>query len=177
MVFKVFVAYTVVAAVIAIRYGYVAATKSDGRPKVRARFIASLAFCSWIGLSPALWILYDRTRPIFEAQGTIESIQVLDGSSQRYSANVRVRVAEGAEVQIHVSDRSAFLHPGEQLKVRYRGDTGELMNATFYAPNGQKEGVLNSTRLLSQLAMLLVAMVCMWASIRKYRRDWQEVES
>jgi hypothetical protein len=63
------------------------------------------------------------------------------------------------------------MRPGQDLTVRYRGDSGELISATFYEPDGKQEGELHSTRILSQVGLLLIALFCAWASLRKYRRD------
>ena len=51
------------------------------------------------------------------------------------------------------------------------------MNAQFYDGNGKQEGVLNSTRVLEETIILAVGLICVWASIRKYRRDPEGSES
>jgi hypothetical protein len=155
----------------AVYFGYVAATESEGQRKSKSRLIASLIFSSWFFLSAAAWFLYDRTRPIFEISGTLESLRVLSSDSRHYSAYMRIATSTGGEIMIHISDRSTEFQPGQRLDVRYRGDTGELIDASFYSNVGQKQGVFHSSSTFSQLVGMAIGLFCIWASIRKYRRD------
>jgi hypothetical protein len=168
---RVFLIYSAAAALVVLRYGYLAATESSGGRKGRAQLVASLAFCSWLATIAVLWLGYDRTRPAYEFVGKIESVRVLDSYSRHYSAFATIRTLNGGEIQVHYSDSSRFMRPGQDLTVRYRGDSGELISATFYEPDGKQEGELHSTRILSQVGLLLIALFCAWASLRKYRRD------
>jgi len=162
---------TIAAAVLVIAFGYIAATESESGRKGRARLIASLAFCSWLGIAPLLWLLYDRSLPILEFQGSIVRVDVRNSSSRYYSAYLQIHTTLGGDVTVHASDRSPFIRPGQGLFVRYRGDTGELVKATFYTPNGKQEGVLRSSRAFGQIIVILIAIFCAWASIRRYRHD------
>jgi hypothetical protein len=157
--------------VIASYCGYIAATESESPRKAKCRLVASLLFSSWFFLSAGLWMLYDNTRPIFEFNGTIESVQIFNSSSKHYSANLKIQTADGGEVSIHVSDRSPYLQPNQRLWIQYRGDTGELIKASFMTESGQPRGVLRSTSTFSQIIGIVVGLFCIWASIRKYRRD------
>jgi hypothetical protein len=165
-----FLICTVVAAAVVTRFGYIAATEGNGPRQCRAHLTASLAFCFWFALAPILWFVYDSSLPIFEFQGTIVSVDVRDSNSRRYSAYLQIHTTSGDEITVHASNSSPFLRPGEIVNVRYRGNTGELIKATFYTQDGKQEGVLQSTRTLSQLGLFLIALFCTWASIRRYRR-------
>ena len=72
---------------------------------------------------------------------------------------------------VHASDRSEFFRPGQLLKIRYRGDTGELIKAYFYSADGKQEGIDQSTTNFSGIVLFIIGLFCTWASIRKYRRD------
>jgi hypothetical protein len=170
LLFKTFVVYTATALLVAIRYGYIAATESDGARKNNAGLIASLLFSSWLCLASLLWFSYDQSLPVFELQGTIGSVQILNSYNRHYSAYVQIHTTEGGDIKVHYSDRSSLMNVGEKIKVRYRGDTGELINATFYTPDGKKVGVLNGTRTFQQAGMFLAGAFCVWASFKKYRR-------
>ena len=84
---------------------------------------------------------------------------------------MRIATSTGGEIMIHISDRSTEFQPGQRLDVRYRGDTGELIDASFYSNVGQKQGVFHSSSTFSQLVGMAIGLFCIWASIRKYRRD------
>ena len=160
-----------------LRFGFVAATESDSRRKATARLIASLIFSSLVCLAPVAAFLYDWSLPIVEFTGKIDSVQVRNSSSRYYSAFLHIAIADGGGITVHASDRSAGFLPGQELKVRYRGDTGELIQATFYAPDGSKQGTSNRTLPFSRLVLLLCGLFCIWGSLRKYRRDPQGHES
>jgi hypothetical protein len=162
---------TAIVFLITLNCGYIAATESTGQRKAKSRLAASLLFSSWFFLSATLWMLYDKTRPVFECNGTIESVHVLNSSSKHYSASLKLRISAGGEISIHVSDRSPYLKPGQRLLVQYRGDTGELIKADFVTEAGQQQGVLRSTSTFEQIVGMAVGLFCIWASVRKYRRD------
>ncbi len=155
----------------AVYFGYVAATETEGPRKAKSRLSASLIFCSWFFLSAAAWFLYDKTRPIFEFSGTLESLRVLSSDSRNYSAYMRIATSTGGKITIHTSDRSTGFQPGQRLDVRYRGDTEELIDARFDSNIGEKQGVFHSTSTLSQFLGMAIGLFCIWASIRKYHRD------
>jgi hypothetical protein len=154
-----------------LRFGFVAATASDSPRKAKARLIASLAFSFWFCVTPVILFIYNQSLPIFEFTGKINSVHVQDSSSKHYSADLRIGIPSGGAITVYASDRSPFFRSGEQVKVRYRGDTGELVKAFFYARDGSQEGIFNSTSTLAQLFTLLVGSFCVWASLKKYRRD------
>lgn len=84
---------------------------------------------------------------------------------------MRIATFAGGEITIHTSDRSTKFQPGQRLDVRYRGDTGELIDASFYSNIGQEQGVFHSTSTFSQLVGMAIGLFCIWASIRKYRHN------
>lgn len=124
-------AYLCLAGLVVVVFGYVAATASAGRRKGRARLIAALAFSSFFLISPALWTFYESRLPVFEADGVIAAVRVRDGSSRHFSAQLWIRTQDAGEISIHVSDRNPAWHVGQRLKVRYYGDTGELIRANL----------------------------------------------
>jgi hypothetical protein len=169
--FKLFLIYTAVAALVAIVCAYIAGVGPEGKRKLRAYLIASLLFSSWICVVALLRILDYYNHPAFEFRGTITSVHVRNADSRRYSANLRIHTTSGGNIEVHVSDHSKYLRPGERVDVRYRGDTRELIKARFYSQDGKQEGVLQSSLPFSQTLFLLVGLFCVWASLRKYRRD------
>jgi hypothetical protein len=156
---------------LAIRYGVIAATESDGPRKGKARLIAT-GLVGLVFLLPALaTILYNRSLPIFEFEGQVESVQVLHGDSRHYSAFLQIRTLSGGETTVHASDRSNGFRTGEHIKVRYQGDTGELLKASFYAPDGTQEGVFNGTSTWPPYFALLFGLFLIWGAFRQHRRD------
>jgi hypothetical protein len=177
IIFRVFAAYTAIAAIVAIRYGYVAATESDGPRKSKALLIASLLFSSWFCLEPAISYFYDSTLPIFDFRGRITAVDVRDSSSRHYSAYIRIHTDSGGDIMVHASDGSEFFRPGQLLEIRYRGDTGELIRAHFYSADGKQEGIDQSTINFGRIVLFIIGLFCTWASIRKYRRDPEGAET
>jgi hypothetical protein len=164
-------AATAAALILACYLGYVAATESDGPRKIKASFAASLTFSLWFFLLTLAWFVYDKTRPIFQFDGTIESIQVLSSDSRHYSAYFKVETANGGEVSLHASDRSSLFRVNQRVQVRYRGDSGELIEARFLTKDGQQEGEIQSSLILEQIAGMLAGAFLIWATARKYRRQ------
>jgi hypothetical protein len=177
IIFTIFKIGTVLALLTVARYGWIAATESDGPRKARARLIASLLFSSSLCIAPMLKFFYDESLPIFEVNGKIDSVNVRNSSSKYYSAYMQIQTNSGGDVVVHASDRNERFHIGQQVKVRYRGETGELVKAYFYSNDGSQEGVFNNTLILSEVSLFLVGIFCVWASIRKYRRDPEGSES
>ena len=169
--FDLFWIETAIAILLVIWYGFVAATENDGPRKGNAYLIASLAFSSWFCISPLLRSLYDAGLPVFEFEGTISSVHVHDSTRKRYSANVQIHTTLGGDIDVHVSDRSDALRVGQNVKVRYRGDTGELISATFFGADGKQNGALKSTSNFQRTLSILLGLFLIWASLRKFRRD------
>ena len=159
------------ALVVVVYCGYIAATESTSLRTIRAKFITYLTISLWFCAASLFWILYDATRPIFELQGSIASVDVRDSDSRHYSAFILIHTTTGGDITVHASGRSDFFHAGQLLKVRYRGDTGELVRAQFYTPSGTPQGVFQDSSILNKSGGMLVGLVCIWASIRKYHRD------
>ncbi len=90
------------------KYGYVAATASDGLRKGRARLIAGLAFCSWFIVLPVLWTIYEANLQVFEFEGNITSVDVRNHQSSHYSANLAIATTLGGTISVHTSDPSEF---------------------------------------------------------------------
>jgi hypothetical protein len=158
-----FTGYVILSGIVALGFGYVAATTSNSRKKSRAILTASLLFSSWLVLGPLLFYLNNNSQPIIERNGRITSIRVLRASDRFYSAFMTVQTSGGSEVTVHCS--------GEAVKLRYYGDSGELIKAWFYAPNGRQEGILQNAANWERAWLIVIGLICIWASIRKHRRD------
>jgi len=167
---------TILAILAGTRYGFIAATESDGPRKRQARLIATLAFGSWLCISALSVITYNVRLPIFQFEGNIESVQVIHSDSRHYSAYLRIQTFAGGDITIHASNRSQYFRPEEHVKVRYQGDTGELLKATFVAPDGKQEGVFNGTSTWAPYFVLLFGIFVIWASFRKFHRDPEGAE-
>lgn len=171
-----FTGYVILSGIVALGFGYVAATSGNGRKKSRAILTASLLFSSWLVLGPLLFYLNNNSQPTIERTGRITAVRVLRASDRFYSAYMTVQTTAAGEVTVHCSDRSEFLRAGELVKLRYYGDSGELIEAWFYAPNGRQEGILQNAANWERAWLLAIGLICVWASIRKYRRDPQGAE-
>jgi hypothetical protein len=167
---------TTLAILVVIRYGFIAATESDSPRKGRARLIATLAFGSWFCISALSMIIYNASLPVFEFGGEIESVQIIHSDSRHYSAFLRIHTLAGGNITIHYSGRNEYFRKGEHLKVRYQGDTGELLKATFLAPDGRQEGVFNGTSTWQPYLVLLPGLFAIWAGFKKFHRDPEAVE-
>jgi hypothetical protein len=172
-----YLAGTAIALLLTLRFGYIATTEGSGNRKAKAGLVAALLFSSWLCITPLLMFSYDQTLPIFDFSGVITSVQVLNSDSKHFSAYLHIHTSKGGDISIHVSDRSPFLRPGEGIHLQYRGDTGELVKASFYNSEGKQEGVLNSTIVFEEIVGFLAGLFCIWASIQKYRRDPECSES
>jgi hypothetical protein len=151
--------------------GYVAATSSVGQRKGRARLIAALSFTSWLVVSPLLWTLYESHLPVFEFDGVISSLVVDDSSSKHYSARLSIATTTGGNVMVHVSDRNDSLHVGQRLRVRYYGNTGELISATLFSPDGREAGVVNRTTGFLRACLVLLGLFLVGVILKRHLRD------
>jgi hypothetical protein len=156
---------------LAIRYGFIASTEGDSPRKGKALLTSTLLVGSAFCMVALAMILYNRSLPVFEFEGNIVSVQVIRADSRYYSAFLRVHTLTGGDVTIHASDRSQGFRAGEHVKVRYQGDTGELLKATFFATNGQPDGVFNGTSTWPPYFILLFGLFLAWTGLRKFRRD------
>lgn len=164
-------AYLCLAALVVVIFGYIAATASAGKRKGRARLIAALTFSSFFLISPALWTFYESQLPVFEADGVIAAVQVRDSSSRYYSAQLWIATGHAGEVLVHVSDRSSAWHVGQRLRVRYYGNTGELIQANLMSSDGHPQGTMRSSSGFTRAVSVLLGVALMWAILKRYRRD------
>ena len=132
-------------ALLVVRYGYLAATVSRGIEKGRARLIAGLAFCFPFFALPTVLMTYRATLPVYESQGTIESITVKRSGSRDYSAYINIAIPGDGSISVHVSDADEHWRTGQRLKFRYFGSSGELLTAVFIDEKGRKQGEANET--------------------------------
>ena len=176
-IFLVFKIASIVALLVALRCGFIVATESDSLRRGNARFIATFLIGAWICTLALLMFFYDQSLPVFEFSGRIDSVNVLNSTSRRYSAYLSIQTTSGGSIQVHVSDRSRLFVPGRQVSVRYRGDTGELIKAVFYSNDGKKVGVAQSTVPWRQLLTVPFGLYFVWIAFRRYCRDPEGAES
>ncbi|MGA9069182.1 MAG: hypothetical protein WB424_02935 [Terracidiphilus sp.] len=167
---------SVIALLIAVRYGYIAATESDSPRKGKARLIGTFVFGSWLCIGSLSMILFNASLPVFDFEGRIESVQVIHSASRNYRASLQIQTTSGGNILIFASDRSQNFHPGEYVKVHYQGDTGELLKASFFAPNGKQDGAFISSSIWTPYLGFLFGMFIIWAGFRKYHRDPEAAE-
>lgn len=168
---KLFTGYLVLSGIVAFGFGYLAATASNRRKRSRAILTASLLFSSWLVLGPLLFYLNNKSQPTIETKGRIASVRVLRASDRFYSAFMTVQTSGGGEVTVHSSGRSDYLRAGELVRVWYYGKSGELIKAWFYSPSGRPEGELQDADNWESAWLIVIGLICVWASIRKYHRD------
>lgn len=78
---------------------------------------------------------------------------------------------------VHVSDRSSGWIAGQHLRVRYYGNTGELIRATFFDATGKEEGVANrASSVFRVLSMVLGVFLIVGALIRHKRDPEAEID-
>jgi hypothetical protein len=151
--------------------GYISSTASDGPGEWRARFIATLSFASWFIVAPSAWELWESHLPTFEFSGAIAAVRVERQSSRHYSAWLTIQTTLGGDVSVHTSDANAAWVPGQRLRIRYFGDTGELIHADLLDASGNQTGEVNSTAVFSCTASVLLGLFLCWAGWRRYKRD------
>jgi len=172
------VAFVCAASVLILRYGYVASTESTGSKKARAILVATLAFASFFVVLPLWWIGYESQLPVFEFDGVVESVHVENSSSKHFSAELSILTSSGGSITIHVSDRSRGWIRGQHLRVRYYGDTGELIHALFFDANGNEEGVANRTSSMTRALSVVLGLFLIGGALFRYKRDPEaEIES
>jgi hypothetical protein len=163
--------YLCISIFLMVRFGYLAATEAEGPRKIRGKLIATLAFVSLFIVLPLLWIADESTLPIFEFDGVIRTVQIFNSDNRHFSAQLTITTNTGGTISVHVSDRGNGWQEGQRLHIRYLGDSGELLQATFFDAEGHKQGVANRTAGPGRaLSILFGALLC-GATIRRYRRD------
>ena len=166
----IFWSFVVISVFCAARYGYVAATASDGPQKGRARLIAGWAFCSWFSLFPALAIVHRAFLPAYEFQGTITSVDVR-GRGRDYSAYLTIVTTQGGSIRVHVDNSDRLWRIGQRLRIRYYGEIGELIQATFIDENGNEQGQANGTAIVGEIFSIGIGILLAFAVWWRYRRD------
>jgi hypothetical protein len=119
---------------------------------------------------PALVMLRRASMPVYEFQGTITSIQV-KSHTRSYGAILDDCDNGGGSINVHVSNPSEFWRNGQRLKVRYYGNVGELIKATFIAENGEEQGETSATTNGEQIFSIAVGIFIAFLIWWQYRRD------
>lgn len=166
-------AFICVAALLILRHGYVAATESTGPKKARATLIATLAFASFFVVLPLWWMGYEWQLPVFEFDGVVESVHIESSSNRHFSAELSILTSVGGTVSVHVSDPSSRWIAGQHLRVRYYGDTGELIHASFFDASGLEEGVANRTSSFFRAWWIVLGVFLVGGAWTRYKRDPQ----
>jgi hypothetical protein len=163
--------YLIVAIFAIVRYGLLAATESIGVRKGRSRLIATLAFASCFIVLPLLWTAYESQLPTFELTGVVDSVKVENSSGSHFSAWLSLATTSGGEVTIHVSEESGAWQVGQRLRVRYYGDTGDLIRAIAFGADGKEKGTIQSNSGFSRIVSVLIGLLLSCAGRVRYRRD------
>lgn len=164
-------AFICAAVLLILRYGYIAATESTGPTKARATLIATLAFASFFIVLP-LWSMgYESQLPVFEFDGVVNSVHIESSSSRNFSAELSILTSAGGTITVHVSDRSKGWIAGQHLRVRYYGDTGELIHATLFDNSGNEEGVVNRTSSFFRAWRIVLGAFLIGGAWTRYKRD------
>jgi hypothetical protein len=129
-----------------------------------------LAFTTCLVVLPLIWTSYETHLPVFDFEGVVTSVQVQSSSSKHYSAQLSILTTLGGNVAVHVSDRSDAWRVGQHLRVRYYGDTGELIRATVFDSTGKEEKTINRTAGFSRAWSVLMGLVLTSLAWVRYRR-------
>jgi hypothetical protein len=166
-----FVCYLSVSVAMIVRYGYVAATDSTGPRKGRAKFVATLAFAGCFVVLPLLWAAYESQLPTFEFEGAISSVRIENASGSHFSARLFILTSVGRNVTVHVSEASDAWRAGQRLRVKYYGDSGELIRATILDSAGAEVSTVKRNAGFSRVCSALLGLCFGWAAWVQYRRD------
>lgn len=164
-------AFICAAVLLMLRYGYIAATESRGSTRARAILIVTLACASFFVVLPLWWIGYESQLPVFEFEGVVDSVHVESSSSKYFSAELSILTSSGGTVTVHVSDWSRGWAAGQHLRVRYYGDTGELIHATLFDASGKEEGVVNRTSAFFRAWSIVFGVFLSGGAWIRYKRD------
>jgi hypothetical protein len=164
-------AFICVAVLLIFRYGYIAATESTGPTKARGTLIATLAFASFFVVLPIWWIGYESQLPVFEFDGVVSSVHIERSSGKYFSGELAILTSAGGTVTVHVSERSRAWTVGQHLRVRYYGDTGELIHATLFDISGKEEGVVNRTSAFFRAWWIVFGVFLSGGAWIRYKRD------
>lgn len=161
-----------------LRYGYLAATESVGPKRARATLVTTLAFASFFVVLPLWWAGYEAQLPVFEFDGVVESVHIQSNSSKHYSAWLSIVTSSGGTISVHATGRSSGWSAGQHLRVRYYGDTGELIQATFLDQDGEEQRSFHSASWMSRAWSILIGAFLILAAWMRYKRDPHvEIES
>jgi hypothetical protein len=137
-----------------------------------------MAFASFFVVLPLWWIGYESQLPVFEFDGVVKSVRVQNSSSKHFSAELSILTSSGGTINIHASDQSRGWIGGQHLRVRYYGDTGELIHASFFDANGNEEGVANRTASITRVLSVALGVFLIGGAWFRYKRNPEaEIES
>jgi hypothetical protein len=162
------------ACVIAVVCGYFASIYGISPRRGKALFAAALFGGSGVFIAALTLLLYERHLPVFEAEGNIEAVQIYGGKQGR--SDVLIHTSSGGDIAIHASGRSPYFRQGEHVKVRYQGETGAILKASFVSADGREEGVFNGTGMWPLFLFLLGGALVIVLGFKRYRRDPEGAE-
>ncbi|MDR3792423.1 MAG: hypothetical protein P4L03_03490 [Terracidiphilus sp.] len=163
-------ATTIMAATLALRFGFIAATESDHPQKGRARLFAVLTIGIWLCVAPVLVLLMNATLQTFQFEGVVSCVCVIHSGSMHYQASIVVQTTLGGSVTANTNNSFHGLVQGDRVRIRYQADTGELLQAAVLAPDGSVMHSFQRSRG-AVWGMIALGLFFVWGSIRRYRRD------
>jgi hypothetical protein len=150
---------------------FVVATAGEGPRRDRATLAAWLIVGLWLCSLPLVEFLDYESLAIYESSGIITLVNVPNEDSWHFSEFLTVRTSSGGDIVVHASGPSRFFQEGQHIKVRYRDDTAEIIDARFFGADGRYEGIFRATSSIRQLVAPILGIFCIWLSIRGYRRN------
>lgn len=162
------------AVAIAVVCWYFASIYGTSARKGRYLFAASLFGGSGICIAILTLLLYQRLLPVFEAEGSIESVTAHRGKVDR--TDVLIHTSLGGDIALRAFGSSVYFRREEHVKVRYQGETGMILRVVFLSADGRDEGVFNDTGPWPLFFFLLLGIMIIIQGFRRYRRDPEGAE-
>lgn len=98
-------------------------------------------------------------------------MHIESSSTKHFSAELSILTSAGGTVTVHVSDRSRGWITGQHLRVRYYGDTGELIDATLFDTRGKEEGAVNRTSSFFRAWWIVLGVFLIGGAWIRYKCD------
>ncbi len=161
---------SIVALLGGVVFGIRANSDSAGMRKgkhIRAAW--SLLGCSLSLLAFPL-LVFNWRQPVVVVDGTISST-IVHTAGRNHPTDLVIQMGGGVFARLRASDRSAFFHAGQRIRVKYQKETGIVLHADFLSRDGKFEGAFNGTDIWWPYAVLISGLLTVWFAVTNYRRD------